>query len=324
MILLLGASGFLGRAFAGALVQRGQDFTPLSRRALDYSRFDLLFDFVRRTRPRFIINAAGVVGRHDLEQCDSAREETLAANTLLPQTVARVCRLTRTPWGHVSSGCIYRGAKIKGPEGETIETDLSSPAFRHRLAEATETIRGFTELDEPNFSFRHPPCSFYSGSKALAEEALAGTPQVYIWRPGVVFDHRNTSRNLLWQLRKRPVFRDRIQPLSHVDDFVRSCLSLWEREARYGIYNIINPGIVTTGQILRMIRDASGCEDASPEDLGEWRSGGIDIPNGEADCVLDGGKLEAAGIRMRSASEALCVALRDWTSWPCEREMLRH
>ena len=30
-------------------------------------------------------------------------------------------------------------------------------------------VRGYTETDRPNFTFREPPCSFYSGSKGLAE-----------------------------------------------------------------------------------------------------------------------------------------------------------
>ena len=37
---------------------------------------------------------------------------------------------------------------------------------------------GFTEDDPPNFTFRAGPCSFYSGTKALGEEVLAGRPNV--------------------------------------------------------------------------------------------------------------------------------------------------
>ncbi len=33
---------------------------------------------------------------------------------------------------------------------------------------------GFREDDAPNFSFRTNHCSFYSGTKALGEEVLAG------------------------------------------------------------------------------------------------------------------------------------------------------
>jgi dTDP-4-dehydrorhamnose reductase len=323
MVLLLGASGYVGRAFAAALLSRRCDFIPLSRRALDYTRFDVLFDFVRRTRPRFLINAAGMVGTPDAEVCERAREEALAANTLLPQTIARVCRLTRTPWGHVSSACIYRGAKVLDAHGNRIETDLNSAAFRRRLAAAPETICGFTETDEPNFSFRRPPCNFYSGTKALAEEALAGTPQVYLWRPGVVFNHQPVPRNLLWRLAHRAGVADGIQPLSHVDDFAQACLALWETEAQYGVYNIVNPGIVTTAQIARLIRETAPAPGARVADAGK-----LGERNGEgaferADCVLDTRKLEAAGVRLRTAAEALAAALEEWAGPSRQPALLR-
>ena len=51
MILLLGASGYIGRAFASELRRRGHSFIPLTRRAFDYTRFDFLFDYLRTMRP---------------------------------------------------------------------------------------------------------------------------------------------------------------------------------------------------------------------------------------------------------------------------------
>ena len=39
MILLLGASGYIGQAFARELERRGIDVVPLSRKQVDYKRF---------------------------------------------------------------------------------------------------------------------------------------------------------------------------------------------------------------------------------------------------------------------------------------------
>ena len=41
---------------------------------------------------------------------------------------------------------------------------------------------GFDENDEPNFSFRHQPCSFYSGTKGLAEEAFLLEGAETVWQ----------------------------------------------------------------------------------------------------------------------------------------------
>ena len=74
--------------------------------------------------------------------------------------------------------------------------------LRQLFAESPEKIFGYTEWDEPNFSFRHAPCNFYSGTKTLAEEAIRGLGEVYIWRPGMPFNERSEPRNFLWRSAK--------------------------------------------------------------------------------------------------------------------------
>ena len=59
MILLLGATGYIGQAFAHELKQRGNNFTTLSRKNVDYTHFDVLLKFLREHKPEFVINAAG-------------------------------------------------------------------------------------------------------------------------------------------------------------------------------------------------------------------------------------------------------------------------
>ncbi len=110
MILLLGGTGYIGVAFALELANRREPFTALSRQELNYTRFDLLLGYLRANRPAFVINAAGYTGKPNVDACETARADTLQGNTLLPQTIAQACAATGTPWGHVSSGCIYAGA----------------------------------------------------------------------------------------------------------------------------------------------------------------------------------------------------------------------
>src|ERR1700733_14765797 len=193
MILLLGASGYIGRTFASELRRRGHSFIPLTRRAFDYTRFDFLFDYLRTMRPMFLINAASYGGNFNGTLAEGERDKMMAANALLPQMIARACLMTKTPWGHVSSGSIYNGAKvIKDGEGR-VEKDLGSAEVRRLFAAHPGQFRGFSERDEANFSFRHPPCSFYSGTKALAEEAIreVGQGHCYILRLRLPFNERD-------------------------------------------------------------------------------------------------------------------------------------
>src|SRR5882724_716667 len=154
MILLLGASGYVGQAFARELARRGQAFKPLSRYEADYSRFDVLLEYLQSARPEFVINAAGYTGKPNVDACETARADTLAGNTLLPQTIAQACAAAEIPWGHVSSGCIYSGAKVGASGAEGVEKDLTRADLRSLVAQSPQSIHGFTETDQPNFSFR--------------------------------------------------------------------------------------------------------------------------------------------------------------------------
>ena len=312
MILLLGASGFIGQAFANELRKRDCGFIPLTRKGLDYTHFDRLFDYVRKTRPSFVINAAGFPGSPNVDACELARAETLCANTLLPQTIARVCLMRNTPWGHVSSGSIYQGAKVLENGEMLVERDLGRKEFRRMFAEHPEQLHGFTETEEPNFSFLCPPCNFYSGSKALAEQTIKDIGQGYIWRPGPAFNEHDHPRNFLSEVQRYPKVYDHVTSASHLEDFVRACLDLWECRAPFGIYNVTNPGAVSTRKIIEMIEQI-----VKPGRRFEFWKDDHEFYRFAAgarrsNCLLDGSKLRAAGVKMRPLEEALQDSLDNW------------
>ena len=70
------------------------------------------WNYLRANQPEFVINAAGYTGKPNVDACEIAQADTLAGNTLLPQTIAHACAAAGIPWGHVSSGCIFSGAKV--------------------------------------------------------------------------------------------------------------------------------------------------------------------------------------------------------------------
>src|ERR1019366_4492990 len=166
MILLLGASGYIGEAFAKELQRRKVDFVPLARKQIDYTRFDALLEFLKTKKPAFVINAAGYTGKPNVDACELHKADTLLGNAILPQTIANACAAAEIPWGHISSGCIYDGAKIVENGKTRIQKDLNQPEVRALIGKSPEKIHGFTETDAPDFSFRNEPCSFYSGTKA--------------------------------------------------------------------------------------------------------------------------------------------------------------
>jgi len=312
MILLLGATGYIGEAFVKELQRRKKEFITLSRKQVDYTRFDLLLEFIRAKKPSFVINAAGFTGKPNVDACELDKAGTLLGNALLPQTIAHACVAAGIPWGHISSGCIFSGAKISENGKMRVEKDMTRPEL-HALAEKkSAAILGFTELDTPNFSFRDQPCSFYSGSKALGEEAIANISQSYVWRLRIPFDEFDNKRNYLSKVQRYVKAYENVNSISHRADFVNACLDLWERRAPFGTYNVTNPGFVTTRHVVELIekhlKPARKFEFWANDD--EFYKVAAKTPR--SNCVMDVSKLQAAGVKIRGVEEALEHSLKNW------------
>lgn len=325
MILLLGATGYIGQAFAAELRRRKKDFVPLSRQDADYTRFNVLLEFLKAKKPAFVINAAGYTGKPNVDACELHKADTLQGNTLFPQTVAQACAAAGIPWGHVSSGCIYSGAKVFENGKIRTEKDFTRPELRALVEKNPSAIRGFVETDTPNFSFRDGPCSFYSGTKALGEEAICGTgvPPVaggqdaratncYIWRLRIPFDEFDNSRNYLSKVQRYAKVYDNVNSISHRADFVKACLDTWELRAPFGIYNVTNPGFVTTKhvveQIEKILKPARKFEFwASDEEFYK-----VAAKTPRSNCVMDTTKLLSVGVKIRPVEEALEDSLKNW------------
>jgi len=312
MILLLGATGYIGKAFASELTRRKKDFIPLSRGQVDYTRFDVLLEFLKTKKPAFVINAAGYTGKPNVDACELHKADTLQGNTLFPQTAAQACAAAGIPWGHVSSGCIYSGAKIVENGKMRSEKDFTKPELRALVEKNSSAIQGFTETDTPNFSFRDGPCSFYSGTKALGEEAIAGIGQSYIWRLRIPFDEFDNARNYLSKVQRYSKVYDNVNSISHRADFVKACLDTWELRAPFGTYNVTNPGFVTTKhvveQIEKILKPARKFEFWANDE--EFYKVAAKTPR--SNCVMDTTKLLAAGVKIRGVEEALEDSLKNW------------
>jgi dTDP-4-dehydrorhamnose reductase len=312
MILLLGASGYIGKAFSRELTRRKTDFVSLSRQQVDYTHFDVLLEFLKTKKPAFVVNAAGYTGKPNVDACELHKADTLQGNTLFPQTVAHVCAAAGIPWGHVSSGCIYSGAKVVENGKMRAEKDFTKPELRALVEKTQQSIHGFTETDVPNFSFRDGPCSFYSGTKALGEEAVAGIGKSFIWRLRIPFDEFDNARNYLSKVQRYAKVYDNVNSVSHRADFVKACLDTWELRAPFGIYNVTNPGFVTTKHVVELIekylKPARKFEFwASDEEFYK-----VAAKTPRSNCVMDTTKLLSAGVKIRPVEEALEDSLKNW------------
>ncbi|MBI2814962.1 MAG: sugar nucleotide-binding protein [Opitutae bacterium] len=290
MIYLLGGSGYVGAAYQALFTRRGLPFRNLRRADLDYADRARLTDLLRREKPAFLINAAGYTGKPNVDACELHKSECLMGNAVLPGTIALACADAGVPWGHVSSGCIYSGRRADGA--------------------------GFTETDTPNFTFRTNHCSFYSGTKALGEEVLAGAPAVYIWRLRIPFNQVDSARNYLSKLMRYASLLDAENSISQLDEFVAATLACWEKRIPFGTYNVTNPGHVTTREVVGLIKKTgvSTKDFKFFTDEAEFMRTAAKTPR--SNCVMDSRKLAATGIKLTEVHEAVERDLRRWVKAP--------
>jgi dTDP-4-dehydrorhamnose reductase len=286
MIFLLGGSGYVGSAYQALLQRKGIPFRNLRREDVDYTDRAVLTGLLQRERPEFLINAAGYTGKPNVDACELHKAECLFGNAVLPGIIAAACADAGVPWGHVSSGCIYNGARADGS--------------------------GFREDDPPNFSFRSPPCSFYSGTKALGEEVLAGAPRVYLWRLRIPFNHVDNPRNYLTKLLRYATLLEATNSISQLEEFCAATFACWEKRVPFGTYNVTNPGRVTTHEVVELIRKTgvANREFKFFKDEADFMTKAAKTPR--SNCVLDSSKLAAVGIKMTEVHEAVEQALRTW------------
>jgi dTDP-4-dehydrorhamnose reductase len=286
MIYLLGGSGYVGQAYQALLTRKNIPFRNLRRADVDYTNPAVLAAALKADKPAFLINAAGYTGKPNVDACELHKTECLFGNAVFPGLVAQACADAGIPWGHVSSGCIYTGKRADGT--------------------------GFTEEDTPNFSFRTNNCSFYSGTKALGEEVLAGTPHAYIWRLRIPFDNVDNPRNYLTKLMRYARLLDAENSISQLHEFVAATFACWEKRVPFGTYNVTNPGHVTTREVVAMI-EKSGVHpktyDFFPSEA-EFMKLAAKTPR--SNCVMTSAKLAAVGIQMTEVHEAVERALGNW------------
>ena len=287
MIYLLGGSGYVGQAYQSLLTRKGLPFRNLRRADCDYTDQAVLTNLLLREKPDFLINAAGYTGKPNVDACELHKAECLFGNAVLPGRIAEACAAAGVPWGHVSSGCIYSGAR---PDGA-----------------------GFTETDTPNFTFRTNHCSFYSGTKALGEEVLAGRENVYIWRLRIPFDHVESPRNYLTKLMRYQRLLEATNSISQLHEFCAATLACWEKRVPFGTYNVTNPGQVTTHEVVALIKASGVCTKDYEffRDEDEFMAKAAKTPR--SNCVINSEKLASTGIVMAEVHEAIARDLAQWT-----------
>lgn len=217
-ILITGATGTLGQAFARICAHRGLAHVLTSRSQLDITDEESIAAALELHRPWAVINAAGFVRTWE---ADARFDECLAINAVGPELLGRACKSSGIPLVTFSSDLVFDG-KLGRP---------------------------YTEPDMP------APSSAYGRSKAEAEARLmAIDADALIVRTSAFFgpwDRYNFLFDTIEKLKRgeEVVASDRtyVSP-TYVPDLVHAALDLLV-DGENGIWHLTNQGAVSWHQL---------------------------------------------------------------------------
>ena len=286
MIILFGSTGYIGSEFKRQLEQKQIEFKCWSDTS-NTTFYDLEKWYAEAGYPIIdvAINAAGYTGKPNVDACELDKESTIHGNIVWPQILTDWCMLNDIQLGHVSSGCIYSGRRVDGEP--------------------------FTEEDVPNFSFVQNNCSFYSGTKAIAEKIVSKWNKNYIWRLRIPFEENNNSRNYISKMLKYDKLLQAENSISNKQEFVSACIQTFTNKVPFGIYNVTNTGYITTDFLIEKLK-MTIAKDKNFTLIDEEQLYKNYAKTPRSNCVMSNSKLLETGIKMKTVDESIDYCLNNW------------
>lgn len=230
-LLITGATGTLGQAFARICRIRNLDFRLLSRREMDISDIESVQRAVRAYEPWAVINTAGYVR---VDEAESEPDRCALANTAGAVNLAMICAGNGIPYLTFSTDLVFDGKKK----------------------------RPYLESDAPN------PLNVYGQSKREAEKLIAEiNPDALIVRTAAFFgpwDEHNFLHAALRTILAGSEFRaaaDNVVSPTYVPDLVNACLDIL-LDGESGLWHMTNQGEISWADFARRAAKAANLDTA--------------------------------------------------------------
>lgn len=227
-LLITGATGTLGKAFARVCEQRGLSYYLLTRQELDIAEPESVTAAVERFEPWAIINAAGYVRVDDAEQ---DVERCMRENVSGPANLARVCAAREIPLVTFSSDLIFDGQKNEA----YVERDQGSPLNVYGLSKTraeTEVLKQYSQALVIRTSAFFGPWDEYNFVHAVLRSLTRG-------------NHFVAADDVT------------ISP-TYVPHLVNAALDLLI-DGEHGIWHLANCGAATWAEFASLVAEMGGC-----------------------------------------------------------------
>jgi len=231
MLLITGASGTLGQAFARICYLRGLPYRLLTRGEMDIADGESVKNALRAFSPWAVVNAAGYVRVDDAEQ---DRERCFRENAQGPGILAAACAERSVRLVSFSSDLVFDGRK----DAPYLESDPVAPL------------------------------NVYGESKAAAERGIANASQsALVVRTSAFFSpwdaHNFVTQTLEKLAAGEPVIaaEDLVISPTYVPDLVHAALNLLI-DGEHGLWHLANSGSVSWAEFARTVAFHSGHDPA--------------------------------------------------------------
>jgi dTDP-4-dehydrorhamnose reductase len=228
-LIITGATGTLGQAFARLCEERGLAYRLFSRQEMDIADAESVGKALDEFEPWAVVNAAGYVRVDDAER---EREKCFRENVTGAETLAKACAERNLKFLTFSSDLVFDGSR-------------ATP---------------YLESDET------APLNVYGESKAEAERGvLAALPGALVVRTSAFFspwDEYNFVHAALRELRAGREFtaiKDVFISPTYVPDLVHASLDLLIDDEQ-GVWHLANEGAVTWAELAARVADLGGCD----------------------------------------------------------------
>ncbi|MFH1790314.1 MAG: sugar nucleotide-binding protein [bacterium] len=263
-ILIIG-NGFLGKRCLNAWPD------AIMAEARIESAQDVL-DLLDKHKPDAVLNSAGVVGKPNVDWCETHQLETAFGNTILPIMIAKACAENGVYLLHMGTGCIFYG---------------DSP-----------NKDGWRENDHAN------PSAVYTRTKYAGDLVLSTIPNVGIARIRMPIDSIPHPANLIDKISKYEKVVDVRNSVTVVEDMIEVFHQLIEKKST-GIFHVVNPGSISHKEILdyykQFVDSKHDCQWIGEQDLVEL---GL-AKKKRSNNIMSSNNLAGIGINMRPVSEAV-------------------
>ena len=217
-----GKTGWIGQEMVKSIHSLGHHAVCATSR-LEHPQ-DILNE-IDRVKPDAIVNCAGIIGKPNVDWCETHKIETIRVNVLGTLNLIDAAHSRDIHITNVSTGCIY--------EYDATHQERSGI--------------GFTENDPPNFNG-----SFYSRTKILMEALALEYPNVLNLRIKMPISG-DLKRGFVAKIVGYKKVIDVPNSLCILDDLIPIAVDMTLRKIK-GNFNFVNPGVLSHTEVLQLYK----------------------------------------------------------------------